>query len=56
MNIAGAKGRKERLESTSTHEDVPEGALPVYEWLGINPPPSETPREPEVEEPEARNA
>ena len=56
MDIAGAKKRKGRLDPTSADEDVPEGALPVYDWLGINPPLSEASREPEVEDPEARDA
>jgi hypothetical protein len=58
MDIAGAKSLKRRLNASSADKappsaDVPEDALPVYQWLGISAPSSQTSREAEVEEPEA---
>jgi hypothetical protein len=43
--------------STRTARTKPEDALPVYQWLDITPPSSETAREPEGDqEPEAPSA
>lgn len=42
MDVKGAKALKERLGSKVTDEtpsasaDVPEGAPPVYHWLGVS--------------------
>ena len=44
MDIAGAKALKERLGTSVTDEtrpvsvDVPEGAPPVFDWLGVSRP------------------
>jgi len=63
MDIAGAKTLKGRLDPSGTDAapgpsaDVPQDALPVYQWLGITPGSSETSREPDAdEEPDARTA
>lgn len=56
MDIAGARTLKGRLDSSSTDEarglsaDVPQDALPVYQWLGISPRSSETSPEPQADE------
>jgi len=49
MDIAGAKALRERLGSKGAHVappvsvDVPEGAPPVYHWLGVRQPASGNP-------------
>ena len=51
MDIAGAKALKDRLRSDEEVEpqparadvDVPEGALPVFQWLGVTPPERQAP-------------
>ena len=48
MDIAGAKALKERLgkngasEASPSSVEVPEGAPPVYHWLGVKQPAPET--------------